>query len=348
MSKKNLIVLAGAVVVLLVISILQNTSHERRVRASDTKPVLAVDFQQDDINRVTIAYGADTTRVVLERLPDRWVVRSAWNHKADKKKIDDLLKELQGLRGEFRSDAASVLPDYGFTDSTAVRITLYGKEWEPLFTLQIGDRPKRGGGAFVRLEGQDTVYLTRANLLGRMGLYSGPAAPKNRHFLDLQVWKGDRLDVDAITLYHDGSEMRMEKVFTARAPADSAAADSTATEPDRTTWEWVLVSGRERKPLAKTKCDAVLNAVVNVQAADIADPDAPLEDYDLWKAPRRVVVSLHDGSEFEMRFGKKRPQQDDLPGGTYMMTSQDRTVWVVRDYKINQIFKSEKDLLPES
>ena len=354
MNKRNLILLAGAVAVLLVVSIVQNTSHRRRVRASDTRPVLAVDFQQDDVNRVAIAYGADTTGVVLERLPDKWVVRSAWSHPADKKKIVDLLQELQDLRGEFRSSDASVLPDYGFTDSTAVRITVFGKEWQPLFTLEVGNRPKRGGGAFVRLKDDPTVYLTRANVLGRLGLYSGPDRPKNRYFLDLQVWKADRLDVDALTIVDGDTTLRLEKVFPQRkaAPADSTGADSTAaakeTGPDRNTWEWVLVEGDHRTPLAKTKCDAVLNAAVNIQAADIADPDAPLEEYGLWKAPRHFKVTLHDGTEFEMRFGKKRENEKDRPGGTYMMTSRDRTVWVVRDYKVNQLFKAKKDLLPES
>jgi len=351
MSRKNLILMAVAVVALVAVSLVQKSSHNRRVSASDTRPVLAVQFKQDDINRVRLAYGADTTGVVLEKLPDKWVVRSAWSHPADKKKITDLLKELQDLRGEFRSDKAAVLPDYGFSDSTATRLTLFGKEWQPLFTLQIGNRPKRGGGAFVRLQGQPTVYLTRANLLGRLGMYGANDRPQARYFLDLQVWKKDRQDVDAITLVQDGKTMRLEKVFPKTVKPDSTAPDSVKAappRPDRSTWEWVLVRKGKRLPLAKTKCDAVLDAAVNVRANDIADPDSSLETYGLWKVTRRVKISLRDGSELEMRFGKQRPNGKGRPGGTYMMTSQDRTVWLLPDYKVNQLFKKEKDLLPES
>ena len=133
----------------------------------------------------------------------------------------------------------------------------------------------------------------------------------------------------------------MEKVFPAPAEGDTTAVS------DRSTWEWVLVQP-ERRPLAKTKVDGVMNALTNIQAADMDDPMAPMEQYGLWKAEKRVEVALADGTVFELRFGDLREESDGAQAGYYAMTSADRTIWVLREFKADQIFKELEELLPES
>ncbi len=344
MSKRNLYLLGISVIVLIGLSLVQKTSHDRATSASDTDNVLDAVFVAEDINRVTIAHAADSTEVVLERLPDHWVARSAWSHPVDGRKIDELLEILDGLSGQYRSDNPEILVDYGLgPDAGSVTVTLYGKEWEPVYALEIGRKSERGAGAFVRDPAGDAVFMTSANVLGRLGMFAGPAAPEDKFFLDLKVFDCAREDVDAITLYDGETTLALEKVFAAPEPAEG---DTVAAAPDRSTWEWVLVSP-ERRPLAKSKVDGVMNALTNVQAAGVDDPAATMETYGLWKAQRRVEVALADGSMFELRIGDLRENED----GTkdyYMMTSQDRTIWTLREYKVDQVFKKLEDLLPES
>ena len=344
MSKRNLYLLGLTVIVLIGLSLVQKTSHDRATSTSDTDRILDADFVAEDINRVVIAGGADSTEVVLERLPDHWVARSAWSHPVDGRKIDELLATLDGLSGQYRSANAEILADYGLgPDAEPVTVTLFGKEWEPVYDLEIGRKPERGAGAFVRDPAGDAVYLTRADVLGRLGMYAGPAAPEEKFFLDLKVFACTREEIEAITLHDGDTTLALEKVFAAPEPAEG---DTVAAEPDRGTWEWVLV-GPERRALAKSKVDGILNALTNVQASGIDDPSAPMETYGLWKAPRRVEVALADGSLFELRIGDLR---EDAEGQKdyFMMTSQDRTIWTLREYKVDQVFKKLKDLLPES
>jgi len=344
MSKRTLITLGLLVVALLALSFVQKQSHDRTTAASDTAPVLSSAFVADQINRVLIA-GADSTEVILERLPDHWVARSAWSHPVEQRKVDELLTELDGLSGQYRSDTPDILVDYGLgPDATPVTITLFGTEWEPVYTLEVGRKPDSGTGSFVRDPESSAVFLTRANILGKMGMYTGLATPENKFFLDLKVFDCGREDIESIVLYQGDDTLAMEKVFTTPEPAEG---DTIAQFPDRGTWEWVLVEP-ERRPLAKSKVDGIMNAMTNLRATDVDDPGTAMEEYGLWKADRRVAIALADGTEVELRIGAKCESATEGQGEYYVMTSRDRTIWILRDYKVDQIFKELADLLPES
>lgn len=339
MKPRQLAVLAAVVAALAAAVIVQNVSHERSTSRSDTRPVLDVNVVADEINRVTVSQGDDSTRVVLEKLPDRWVARSAWDHPADERKVRELIDALNGLRGEFRSDDADVLADYGLgpdADPHPVTVTLYGADWQEVAAVELG--ATSNGGVFLREPGEDDAYLSRTNVLGKLGMWGGPKAPESRTFLDLDVFECQAADIRTIALFEGDGVLRMEKTY--------AEPDSAGTV-DRSTWEWVLTEP-ERRPLAKTKADGVMNALTRVQAADIADPKGDWRDYGLWKAPRRVEVGLADGSTFELRWGEARDVTAGQQAGLYVMSSEDQTVWVIREFKADQIFKSLEDLLPES
>jgi uncharacterized protein DUF4340 len=347
MKSRNLIILFVVVAALGAVQLMQKMSHNRATSASDTQPVLGVSFDPQDINRVVLGFGPDSTAVVLEKLPDSWVARSAWSHPADAAKVNSLLDELVGLRGEFRSDSPDVLADYGLgAENDQVTVAVFGQEWEKVFDLSIGNKAERGTGNFMHRPDSDTVFLSRANLMGKMGLYSGPALPETRHFLDLKVYQCSNQDIRAITLFMGDDEVSMEKVFEDPPPVVDENGVEIPGETDHSVWEWVLTTP-ESRPLAKTKVDAIASAVNNVIALDVDDPRINLQQYGLWRAANRIVVDMLDGSEFEMRFGDLREATDGKLAGNWMMTSLDRTIWVMNETKSKQLFKPVDELLPE-
>lgn len=340
MKARQLTLLAVVVVALLALNMYQKSSHRKSVSRSDTAAVLDVDINVDQINRVTVSQGNDSTRVVLERLPDRWVTRSAWGHSADTRKVTELIEALNSLRGEFRSESAEVLADYGLgseAEATPVTVTLYGNEWSEVASLEMGSQSP-SGGVFVREPGSDTAYLSRTNVLGKLGMWNGPSRPENRTFLNLDVFECDRNDIRTISLFTDSTTLVLEKSF--------AEPDSSGYV-DFSSWEWMLTSP-ERMALAKTKVDGIMNAMTKLQAADIDDPKANWESYGLWKAARRVEIGMADGSTFELRWGLIREKAEGVQDGVYVMTSKDKTIWVIREFKADQIFKSLEDLLPDA
>ncbi|MBK6898432.1 MAG: DUF4340 domain-containing protein [bacterium] len=338
---RPLLILAAVVALLLVASVAQRVLHRRAVTSPATATVVAADFDPAGINRVTVGAGADTATVVIERLGEGWVTRTAWDHPADPRKLQELLAALDSLQGDFRSDEAAILDDYGLGPQSApVKVTLFGKDWQPVCALLLGKRADDGAGVFVRAPGSNAVYLARTEVRGKLGLWSPEAAPESRHFLDLSVFKTDAAGIRRITLHQGDKALVMEKVLTAAGPGDGSA-------PPPQEWEWTLTSP-SRRALAKTKVDGVMNALASIQAADIADPRVGMEQYGLWKAERRVEVALADGSTFELRVGDARPVAGGVQEGRFCMTSRDRKIWVIREFKIDQIFKKLEDLLPDA
>jgi len=338
---RPLLILAAAVALLLVVSVAQRVLHRRAVTSPATATVVAADFDPADINRVTVQTAADTAAVVLERLGEGWVARTAWDHPVDPRKLQELLAAMDSLQGDFRSDAASILDDYGLgPQSNPPQVTLFGKDWQPVASLLLGKRADDGSGVFVRTPDGNAVYLARTEVRGKLGLWSPEARPETRHFLDLSVFKTDAAGIRKIALHQGDKTLVMEKVMTAAGSGDGSA-------PPPQDWEWTLTSP-SRRALAKTKVDGVMNALASIQAADVADPGVGMDKYGLWKAERRVEVTLADGSTFELRVGDARPAGGGAQEGRFCMTSRDRKIWVIREFKIDQIFKKLEDLLPDA
>jgi hypothetical protein len=353
LKNRNILVLVAVLVVLLVISLAQKAGHRKSTSGSSTVKVIEGTFTADQLDRITLGLGADEEVVVLLATPTGWVVASAWDTPANSDRIDSLLRNVSDLSGEFRSDEASVLADYGLAADGAVKIRAYDKEGNLALAVDIGGKSERSVGNFIRRPGSNAVYLSEVNLLSQLGLYDGPAAPANGHFLDLQAVQEDRQDVDRVILDDGGQILEMAKEFAEAKPVagDGAGADTTGTEPappevDRTTWEWKLTAPRT-KALAKTKADGVLGSLVRIQATDVDDPAADLAVYGLAEPSRTATIVRQDGTELTLEFGNTREAEGDLQAGVWMKVRQEPVVWIVSDYTVKNIFKSVEDLLPE-
>jgi hypothetical protein len=347
LNRKNLLLLAAVLVVLIVVSVLQDRSHEASTSRPSSQVLVEGEWSRDDLSRIVLSHAGEDA-VTLTSGPETWLVGSAWNSRANGQRIDTLLRSLGDLRGEFRSDEPAVVADYGFGDSTSVVITGFGTDGDEVFAVEIGGQPQGGRGNFVKLPGSSEVYLTQTNLLSNLGLWSGPDRPTSRHFLDLQALRVESRDVDAVTLATADGTLRLVKEFAMVEPAPD---DTVRTEPfaDRETWEWRLEDGdgRELGMAVKTKADALLGAATNVRAQDVADPGADAGSYGLSEPGRTATLEMSDGSTHVLRFGDEREAADAAPGGFFARFDDEPTVWVVGTFAADNVFKDATELLPE-
>lgn len=332
---KNLVILGVALVVLLGVSLLQRTGHRKATSQSSVSELLPAEVVPADLSRITLGLGDNAEAVVLSNTPTGWTVDTAWNAAASQDRIDTLVRNLTGLTGEYRSNSAEVLADYGLADTSAVHIRAYDPKGEVVMALEVGNKPERSQGNFVRQPDNDKVYVSQKNILAQLGIYGGPELPQGRYFLDLQAVKENRLDVDSVVV--DG--LNLSKVFATNPP------DSTHTEPtvDRNTWEWEL-AGKSSPALAKSKVDAVLNTLEAIRANDLVDPQADLATYGLDKPDRRAEIHLQDGRVIGLNFGDSREAVGKAPAGIYMQVDGQDNVWVVTEYTVKNIFKGLDDL----
>jgi len=345
LKTKHMVILGAAVVILAVLALVQKAGHERSTSRPATTVLVEGEWTRDDLARIALGYGGDAEAVVLEQAPERWEVATAWHAAASDQRIDGLLRVLGGLMGEFRSDDAAVLADYGLSDESAVTIRAWDRDDNEVIALDVGARPERAQGNFARLPGESAVYITTEGVLSTLGIYGEPKAPEGRHFLALEAVKEDRNDVDSIELVDADGARTLTKRFAETTPAEGDT--TSAPSVDRLTWEWELTAPRQAA-LAKTRADGVLSAVTTVRAVDVDDPGSDLTAYGLAEPVRTATLVFADGHRLDLRFGAERAAEEGRPGGLWMQVGDDPTVWVVTTYAANNIFKSIDDLLPDS
>jgi len=351
LKTKHIVILAVVLAVLVGISLLQRASHRRATSRPSLAVLLDGAWTADELGRLSLGFGEETEAVVLEHGTDGWVVASHWHAKASRDRIDAVLQVLGGLEGEFRSDSADVLGDYALDGVSTVTVRGFDRQGVELFALDVGAKVPGAQGQFVRLPGQDAVYLTTASVLSPLGLYNGPARPGSRHFLHLEVVKEDRTEVDEIILFDGEGERRLVKEFAVPEPA---ADDTTGAEPapDRLTWEWRLAAPENEpgsgEPLAKSRADGILGSLVTIRGVDVEDPTADPASYGLDAPEQRATLVFTGGRRLELEFGNTREAAPDHPVGVRMRIAGDPTVWVVTEYAVNNIFKSTEDLRPDS
>ena len=340
LTRKNLIIVLAVLVVLVAVSVLQKARHSQSTSHAASIVLVEGELARADLDRIELGFAGEAA-VVLTRADPAWRVATAHDARADHQKIDTLLQNLSGLRGEFRSDSGEVLADYGFTDSTTVTLRGYQGDRE-VFALELGNKPSGGQGGFVKRPGSSEVYLCTTGLLGNLGLWGGPERPQNRHFLDLLAHQADKADVAALQLTGD-QDLSLQREFAMITPADG---DTINTEPyaDPSTWEWKLADGTM---VQKTKADNIMNTAANLRAQDVADPTVGLATYGLQPAARTLTLVMADGSQTVMRFGDERPAEGKTPGGVYALLGDDPTVWVIGTYNLGNLFKTRDELLPE-
>ncbi|HOX25442.1 MAG TPA: DUF4340 domain-containing protein [Candidatus Krumholzibacteria bacterium] len=347
LNRNILMVLGGILIVLIVISVAQTRCHREATSRPSSEVLLPGEFARADLGRLVIGYGAESDAVVLEQTPEGWRVATAWNARAADQRLDTLLQSLSDLRGEFRSSSEEVLADYGFTDTTTITISGFHPDGGEAFAIELGGAPSGSQGNFVKKPGASDVYLTTQNVRGNLGLWGASGRPASRHFLELQAYKVDRQEVDAIQLRgEEAVDLVKEFAMVEPAPDDSV---HTGPYSDRSQWEWRLErpGGKTLGQAVKTKADGVLGAAVNLRAQDVADPGAGPAAYGLDAPERQVTLVLAGGQRATLAFGATREAEGTAPGGCYAQVEGDPTIWVVGEYAVNNLFKTPKDLLPE-
>ncbi len=117
----------------------------------------------------------------------KWIIQDEFPKPANTIKIQDFLKELSELTGEKRASGEKFFPRFKLSEEEALHLKLY-KNQKELAHLLIGKRGPQWASSFVRLKGNNAIYLVPINLLAKFEIWSvEPQNPKAKDFVDLQV-----------------------------------------------------------------------------------------------------------------------------------------------------------------
>lgn len=335
-----LIGLAVALVALVLVNQITSRRSQSTVEGGGFVELVPEGFDEAAVQEVVAYMGASPdSSVELERRGEGWVVPTAWSWPARETLVDRLFTDLTELNAEVRSSDPSVLADYEIGDDQGLHVVAKGSGGSELFHLIAGKNAERGG-SFIRRAGSDTVAYTKKTLRSHFGIWADATAPQAKRWLDLQVHRVDRADVDKIRLEGDGEDLVLEKAFAMPEPAESdTAAAPPAVEIDRSTWTW---KPDETGAIDKAKADGVLGLVASLNAADVADPDS-LASYGLVPPERVAEVTMADGATTRIGFGHVLPSDSTR---VYVRIDE-KSPAVIQKNTVDRIFVSRESLTPK-
>lgn len=188
--KPSQIVLLVIVLVFLLVGIGVKKLHHPEEWVTEEFTPLELAFKLADVSRVKLQKGEEEA-AILVRTEKGWIVQDLWGARADEEKVWGFLNQLHAATGELRADDADLFEDFGLSEKEAFHVLLENADGESLLHLLIGVKRAEPNTLFLREDGSEKIYLSRAPLFNRMGIYGPPetADLKAGHWADLRILK---------------------------------------------------------------------------------------------------------------------------------------------------------------
>ena len=345
MNPRKLIplVVVLAVLVVLALMVTRKKSEDQLQLEAGLRRLAPEDFLLSDVGRLEIFLGSkEEQKIVLQREASGWRVQSHFNTRADDEKVSNLLEDLKALEGEFRVDEESVLEDFGLTGKTAIHLVLFKKESEQAwFRLLVGKSLPNGG--FVRLGGENAIYVLDRDLRREFGLFTEEAskAPGQSHWINTTIMALNTEEVEKLTItWPDRKavfEKRVKPEIETEETTEGTTPQKTAPSPDEV--EWVTKDPPSPFPIKAKGVNEILNTLSRLTADDVVDPKEK-EEKGLDEPPFRCTVTLTEGEENTLIASHPDP----LDEGYMMVEGEDRTIFRVARYTFEGVFKKGGDL----
>lgn len=170
MNRKTFAILAALAATALVAAVAISLARRPASESAATREYLlpALRGHVNDVSRVTVTGAGDRTMAVIERGDGGWTLASKGGYPADTGKLRRFLLQLADARMLERKTALPErhadlgLEDVAGAEAQGLRVELEGLA-EPA-RLVIGNASPRGGGTYVRREGEDQTWLVSGDL----------------------------------------------------------------------------------------------------------------------------------------------------------------------------------------
>jgi len=342
MNEKQLKILAGVFAFLLLLFFVTRPRH-RSVNIDDLVQSIVIGVAEEDVREVEVykdAGASGPVRMNFIRQNDVWRITTRFGAKAQKYKMDKLVKDVLEMTGKVRSSDPRHFDQYGISDAAGIHMLMKDETGKTLANLIIGKKPEDAGSGFIRIADKEKVYFVDKDLLSGLNIYGSPDTLtrfKDDSFVDLQAVDRESKDLALVGLVSGGREMVIRKVEKEVPPA---AGDTTGTVKKET--EWMLVRGRQELALDQKEVENFLRDVTEIRGTELVDRIGnTLNDlskssrYGFDRPSNYVVFRKPDGPQDAVIFGKAYEKDQ----GFYMNVQEDGLVYKVAKYNYDKIFK---------
>ncbi|MCP4643134.1 MAG: DUF4340 domain-containing protein [bacterium] len=355
MKMKNLLPLVVILAILAVLVVIKVAKQEQPtiVDVVELTALVPDGTAAADVTQFTLFAGGspdDTVTIARDADdPDVWRVTSEFNAPAQTEKIEEFVKKLVDLKGEFRDEVAGDegLADYSLTDDQAFHVQGFVKgAAEPTFEVLVGKAPAESQ-VLARAAGSNEVVVVNANLRREAGIWQDDSgeAPKADSWLDKKVVE---IDKDKVTKYeavtpdkHIVFEKREKPAPEKETPEPAEGEDAAPAEEPTVEYEWVIAQGGPGIPHKQSALDTILGALNPLNATSVVDP-ATKAEWGLEPAAFTITVAV-DGQDdpVVLKAGRPDPSGD---GYVRVAGAKEDVVYKLSKWQFERIIPRGKEL----
>ncbi|MBI3316655.1 MAG: DUF4340 domain-containing protein [Candidatus Omnitrophica bacterium] len=293
MKPKQIIFLAILFGVLVIAVTVKNFQKPAELATQEFTP-LDLSLNVDEIEKIEITKpkSGDVEKeeyVELHKMKGEWRVKSLYDARAEEDKVKALLEEIKNAKGELRARDKELHADFKIKEEEALGIKLSTSSGATALHLLVGMR-KSGQMIFIRKSGEDTVYLTEADLMGQVGLFGDT----DREGLSSDFWASmvlaepDPEKVDKFEIHRlEGGDFISASLEKAPDPADAS----------RKIWQFSRPLQNPFKADPE-KVKLYLENIKTWRAQKVLDPQA--KDYGFSKPQWKLIITQEGGQTLEI------------------------------------------------
>jgi len=334
MKPKQILIVLVAFVVLGLLYWIQQKQQRPATQGLGYEQVLGEGLAGSDVREFKCYLsGREEEAIHLAREEEGWVVRSKFNAPAQESKVNELLDQLAGLKGELRSSSKEVLEDYGITDEGAVHLVLFDAEGEEIEHLLLGKRGPAWNETFVRRSGSSDVYLVGENLRNPFGLYAedDSQAPESKTWCDLVLMELSAGDLRRVEWSAPYRRVVLEQQEQAP-PEIEAASGEEAPPPLPPEKIWALVEPDFGVEPKQSGINRLTGALADVRVSDVI-ARGNLAEYGLDVPSATCSLVTQAGEIHHLRVGAPAGG-----GAYYVRRDEDELVFKMDRWKLDAIF----------
>jgi len=299
MREKNLVILCIVFAILIGLVFFKKSIKPQVPTTEEISDIIEPSISLDGLTEIIIRLGdgksddADKPKNVhLAKEDDHWIVKTHYGVYARDQIITTLLKKLDQLQGELRSNKKGILRDYGIDDEQAVHVQLLRPDAD-LIDIAVGIKKAGFRDNFVRMGKSNAVYIVNENLLSTLGVRGEDEEQK----LDTNKWVDKRI-----------THLEPNDVVGVTITEGNGSAERTAIDLTRE-----LVDGKKQWKsaipydinLSASKIKKIVEIFNNTYAQEIVAPD----EEGVFDAPGWTgIFSLENGDQVKIIRGEEKPE----------------------------------------
>lgn len=308
MKIKQLLILLGILVVLVVIvGLVENPfAKSEYTKKLEAASLLFPDFNKENVTKIEITASGETTTLAKEN--NQWLVASMENYPADAEGVEDVLDKVTELKTTGLVSSNPEKQAQFEVDSSGAEAKLLDAGGNVQAHLFLGKTTPGYLSSYVRTADSNNVYVGKGNLKATFD-------KGTRTWKDRTIFSFNKGDVTHLSIKSEEEEIELEM---------DAEGKWQMTKP-------------EAIAALEPELDALLDSLSDLDTDDFADAN-DLSEYGLDAPKSSVLAKLNDGSTRLLHIGNEES------GKHYVKREDKAPVFMLFQYKINQLLKKSEDL----